>query len=66
MPKRRRFKHTTTLEERLVAFAEEAEARALTLPPGPEKDAADRKAHDAQVAANIDGWLRSPGLRPPT
>ena len=66
MQKRRRFKNITTLEERLVAFAEEAKARARGLPPGPEKDAAERKAHEADVAAHIDGWIRSPGLRPPT
>jgi len=35
------------------------------LPPGSLRDEVLRKARQAGVVARLDGWLRSPGLRPP-
>jgi hypothetical protein len=52
-------------KERLVRRAEQARERAQTLPPGKERDALLRKASRLETAAHIDGWLSSPGLRPP-
>jgi hypothetical protein len=39
------------------------EAEALT--PGPERDELLKKARRADVAAHMDEWLSSRGLRPP-
>jgi hypothetical protein len=61
----RRFKQTTTLQERLAREAELARARATSMPSGKERDALLRKAHQAETASRIDQWLSSPGLRPP-
>jgi hypothetical protein len=66
MAKRRRIKHKTTFEERLaeeaIKFKEAAEkqpseslARELLL----------RRARQAETAAHMSDWLRSPELRPP-
>jgi hypothetical protein len=49
----------------LTAWAKEAREQAEKLPPGNEREALLRKAREAHVAANIDGWANSPGLRPP-
>jgi len=61
----RRFKQTTTLQERLAREAEMARARATSMPSGKERDAELRKARQAETASHIDEWLSSPGLRPP-
>ncbi|HEY0850573.1 MAG TPA: hypothetical protein VGD96_11695 [Bradyrhizobium sp.] len=62
---RRRFKHTTSFEERLVREAERAKAEAKTLPDGAARDLLLKKARQAETAAHISEWLSSPGLRPP-
>ena len=62
---RRRFQHTQTLAERLAIEAESARQRAERLPPGRERDELLRKARNADIAAHMDDWRRSPGLRPP-
>jgi len=59
----RRYKQTTTLQERLAREAEMARARATTMPSGKERDAEMRKARQAEVASSIDQWLSSPGAR---
>jgi hypothetical protein len=66
MKKRRRFKQTTTLKERLMAFAEEVREQASMLPPGPEKDDLLKRASRADTAAHIDEWVNSSGLQSPT
>jgi len=38
---------------------------AKTLPPGALREGKLRKARQAETAAHIDDWLRSPGLQPP-
>lgn len=62
---RRRFKHTQTLTQRLAIEAESARQRAKGLPPGREREELLRKARNADIAAYMDDWLRSPGLQPP-
>jgi hypothetical protein len=62
---RRRFKQSTTLKDRLVAEASRCREQARLLPPGPEREAVLFKAQQADAAASIDEWLRSPGLPPP-
>lgn len=65
MFKRRRFKQTQTLQERLATFANEARNKAVDLPPGLEQDDLLRKARQADTASHLDGWLNSPGLKAP-
>jgi hypothetical protein len=61
----RRCKQTTTLQERLAREAEQARARATSMPSGQERDALLRRARQAETASRIDQWLSSPGLRSP-
>jgi hypothetical protein len=64
--RRRRFKQTTSLQERLSVFAKEAREKASLLPPGLERQDLLKKARQADTAAHIDDWANSPGLQPPT
>ena len=66
MLKRRRFKQSQSLEERLAAEAKELREVAATLPPGPTRDAVLRKARQDETALHMTEWLRSTGLKPPT
>lgn len=65
MPKRRRFKHSQSLQDRLAAFAKSVREKAEDLPPGIERDDMLRKARQADTAAHLDNWVNSPGLQPP-
>ena len=64
MQMRRRFKQTTSLKDRLLAFAEEAREKATSL-TGIERDDLLRKARQADTAAHINDWANSPGLQSP-
>jgi hypothetical protein len=65
MIKRRRFKQTQSLEERLAAEAmrlrDEARLLHLALP----REQLLRKARQSETASHMNDWLTSPGLRPP-
>jgi hypothetical protein len=63
---RRRFKNTLTFPDRLTNEAERLREEAETKPPGPERDALLRKARQADIAAHIDQWVSSRGLKSPT
>jgi hypothetical protein len=65
MAKRRGPTQTSTLQERIANFAAENEREIQRLPPGPERDALIKKLRQAKIAENLDGWLTSPGLKPP-
>jgi hypothetical protein len=65
MQRRRRFNQTTSLRDRLAAFAEEVREKASSLKPGPERDALLQRASQADTAARLDEWVSSPGLQPP-
>ena len=65
MQKRRRFKQSKSLKERLVEEAASCRAQAKLLQPGAVREALIRKARQADTAAHIDEWLRSPDLQPP-
>ncbi|WFU44730.1 hypothetical protein QA640_21105 [Bradyrhizobium sp. CB82] len=65
MLNRRRFKRAQSLAERLLHEARSARERASSLPPGRERDDLLRQARNADIAAHIDEWLKSPGLQPP-
>lgn len=65
MQKRRRFKQTETLDERLAREAERLRAEVQEMPPGLEREHLLRKAKQAETASHMNDWLRSPGLQPP-
>ncbi|TPQ33095.1 hypothetical protein C2U70_20105 [Bradyrhizobium guangdongense] len=57
---RRRFKQTTTLEERLAGEAKRLREDAKSVPPGAAREAMLRKARQAETGAHFSEWLRSP------
>jgi hypothetical protein len=63
--RRRRFKQTDSLKDRLASFAEKIREKASQLRPGPERDALLKRASRAEAASHIDEWVNSPGLQPP-
>lgn len=66
MIKRRRFKQTQSLQDRLAIFAKDARDKAEALPDGPEKEDLLKRARQADTASHIDEWANSTGLQPPT
>jgi hypothetical protein len=62
---RQSTKHTLSFSERCLQEAARLRAEAKNLQPGPEWNALIKKARQADTAAHIDEWLRSPGLQPP-
>ena len=66
MRKRRRFKQTQSLEERLTEEAKSLREEAEALAPCAKKEALLRKARQDGTAAHLTDWLMSPGLKPPT
>ncbi|MCP3395491.1 hypothetical protein NLM27_43135 [Bradyrhizobium sp. CCGB12] len=65
MKKRRRFKQTTTLEERLALTAKQLREDAAQRPPGIRRENLLRKARQCETVSHMSEWLRSPGLRLP-
>jgi hypothetical protein len=65
MQKRRRFKQTALLRDRLVSYAKSSREKAQQLAPGTERDALLRKASQADTASHLDEWVNSSGLQPP-
>jgi hypothetical protein len=66
MLRRRRFKQTQSLQDRLLTWIEEVREQAAKLPPGPERDALIKKLRQVDTAARLEDWVNSPGLQPPT
>jgi hypothetical protein len=62
---RRRFKQTTSLDQRLEEQAKRWRAEARETPIGIEREQLIRRARQAEVAAHMSEWLSSPGLQPP-
>jgi hypothetical protein len=65
MLKRRHFKQTIALEERLADEARRLRKEAEGTPPGAERERLIRKAEQAETASHMTEWLTSPGLQPP-
>lgn len=64
--RRRRFKQIKTFQERLAEEAEQFKAAAAQQPLGSHaRELLLRRARQAETAAHIDAWLKSPGLQPP-
>jgi len=65
MTERRRVKQTESLEQRLVEEAKRLREEAKLLRPGAVRDAAIRKARQAEAGSHMSEWLRSAELQPP-
>jgi hypothetical protein len=65
MAERSDFKQLT-LQDRLSAWAKKTREEASELKPGPFRDELLQKADQADSAAQLDAWLSSSGLQPPT
>lgn len=58
--KRHRYKHTTTLAERLEREAKLLREQARVMPFGPKRTQLRHKLRQAETALRIDRWLSSP------
>ncbi|MGN8550351.1 hypothetical protein ACQPTN_39660 [Bradyrhizobium sp. 13971] len=58
--KRRRFKQTQSLEERLTDEAMRLRSKAKALPPSAQKEALLRRARQDEAAVHLTEWLMSP------
>lgn len=63
MNTRRRFKQIASLEQRLADQAKRLREEAKLLPNGAIRETVVRKARQAEAAAHMSGWLRTPGLQ---
>jgi len=61
---RRRFKQTSSLDQRLIEEVQRLRKKEGAH-PGIERDKHIRKARHAEAAADLQEWFTSPGLRPP-
>jgi len=61
--RRRRFKQTQSLEERLAVEATRLRKQAGNLPKGRLRDAVERKAIQFEAAFEVTEMLRSPSLK---
>ena len=66
MTKGPRINQVKTFQQRLIEEAQRFKEAAEKLPPGTARELLMRRVRQAETAAHIDGWLSSPGLRPPT
>ena len=64
MLQRRPF-NQTALEDRLEEEAANLRRQADGMPPGIRREELLRKADQAETAAQVSAWLRSPGSQPP-
>lgn len=65
MMQRRRIQHDIPLDQRLIEEAQRLRKEAKGTYPGIERERLIRKARQAETAAHMQDWLRSPGLHPP-
>ena len=65
MAKRRRTKHAKTFKERLAEEAAKFQEAADKLPPGTARELLLKRVRQAELAADVNDWVTSPGLRPP-
>ena len=65
MQRRRRFKHQTTLQDRIAEWAAGVREQANEMQPGPERDELLRKLHQAETAMHLEDWANSTGLQAP-
>lgn len=63
--RRRRFKQTVSLGERLLQSARDARDAAKQMPPGLDQARLLRRAREAEAIAQLDEFLRGPTRYPP-
>ena len=63
---RRHFKQIDPLNKRLAQEAKRLRDEARGTPAGIERQRLLRRARQAETASQIDQWLTSKGLQPPT
>jgi len=64
--RRRSFKQTTTLKQRLLDEAARLRKQAKTTPQGFERELLLRRARQVETASHLNEWLSSKGLQAPT
>ncbi len=57
---------SATIEEKWKRESEAHRLKAEGLPHGKEKDALLKKARQLETGSQINRWISSPGLKPPT
>jgi hypothetical protein len=62
---RRRFKQEVTLQDRIVAWANDVRAQAAKLPAGRDRDELLKKVRQVETAMHLDEWPNSSGSQPP-
>jgi hypothetical protein len=62
MSQRRRFKQSTSLQDRLAGEAQRLREQARVLPPGVQRLDLLRRIEKFERAIDINRWLSSPGL----
>ena len=65
MQKRRRFRQSKSLEQRLSEEARRLRSEASLLPPSYQREELLRSARRAEAASHLSEWLTSPTLRSP-
>ena len=63
---RRHFKQAQSLKQRLLERVISLREEAKLVAPGLARETLLSKARQSETAANIDEWLPSPELKPPT
>ncbi|MGA3242368.1 MAG: hypothetical protein ABSG03_39475 [Bryobacteraceae bacterium] len=59
------YKQAAPLDLRLTEESQRLRKEAQGTPPGIERDRLIRRARQAETAAHLQEWLKSPGLKPP-
>lgn len=62
---KRRFKQVTSLQDRIVEWADNIREQADRMKPGRERDELLKKLRQAETAMHLEDWASSPGLQPP-
>jgi hypothetical protein len=65
MPRRKHFKQSLDLKDRLASFIKRVQEQASQAPPGAERNALLKKVSQAETAARMEEWASSPELQPP-
>ena len=56
----------TSIEQKWLHLSETTRGEAGKLPPGKEREALERKARQLETASQINQWLASSELKPPS
>ena len=65
MKRRRRFKQSSSLQDRIAEWATGLREQIDKMRPGPERDELAKKLRQAETAMHLEDWANSPELQPP-